>query len=389
MVLNSLQIKNYRILRNLELDSLSRVSLITGRNNTGKSSILDAVDIYASRGSFKTLFDGLLERGQNASNLRFNEHTIEVNRMIISSMFTDGVVKFKSSLASRSEQSIDIGPLEEVYNKDYNVQILRLGLARTLFHKYSDQDVSRRFPDSEDEMERSYQDMQECIEVKYGGQASWFAPLNGDDHYWIGTGIQRPSDQERFIGPIQCQYIHSTGFNKSKSDNASLWDKVVLTPKENYVIEALNIIEPNVDRLTFRYDLDDRQAFIKLKSVDEILPIKSMGDGINRILSIILALVNSENGFLLIDEFENGLHYTVQEKLWEIIFKLSSKLNVQVFATTHSEDCINAFETILNSENNSEEGKLIRLSNKSGEIKPIEYNADQLRIAMKGNIETR
>jgi AAA15 family ATPase/GTPase len=389
MVLNSLQIKNYRILRNLELDSLSRVSLITGRNNTGKSSILDAVDIYASRGSFKILFEGLLERGQNASNLRFNEQKIEMNQRIISSTFTDGLIKFKSSLASRSEQSIDIGPLEEVYNKDYNVQILRIGLARTLFRQYNDQDVSRRFPDSEDDLEKSYQYMQECIEVKYGGQASWFAPLNGDDHYWISTGTQKPNGHERFIGPIQCQYIQSTGLNKSNSDIASLWDNVVLTPNENYVIEALNIIEPNVDRLTFRYDLDDRQAFIKLNTVDEILPIKSMGDGINRILSIILALVNAENGFLLIDEFENGLHYSVEEKLWEIIFKLSSKLNVQVFATTHSEDCINAFETILNSESNSEMGKLIRLDNKNGEIRPVEYNANELRIAMKGNIETR
>ena len=65
-----------------------------------------------------------------------------------------------------------------------------------------------------------------------------------------------------------------------------------------------------------------------------------MGDGINRILTIILAMVNCENGYLLIDEFENGLHYSVQEKLWEIIFYLAKRLNIQVFATTHSNDTI-------------------------------------------------
>ena len=114
-----------------------------------------------------------------------------------------------------------------------------------------------------------------------------------------------------------------------------------------------------------------------------------MGDGTNRILTIILALVNADNGYLLIDEFENGLHYSVQEKLWEIVFSLAEKLNVQVFATTHSEDCIDGFEQILNSPNNSLEGKLIRLDNKNGTIKQVEYSAKELKIANNNNIEIR
>jgi len=48
---------------------------------------------------------------------------------------------------------------------------------------------------------------------------------------------------------------------------------------------------------------------------------------------LIFALVNAKDGFLLIDEFENGLHYTVQPKVWELIFKLAKALNVQVFAS--------------------------------------------------------
>jgi AAA15 family ATPase/GTPase len=120
-----------------------------------------------------------------------------------------------------------------------------------------------------------------------------------------------------------------------------------------------------------------------------IYTLKSMGDGINRILTIILALVNSDNGFLLIDEFENGLHYSVQEKLWEIIFSLSEKLNIQVFATTHSEDSILGFESILNDKETQLEGKLIRLELTNGFVRQVEFNADELKIASDGNIETR
>ncbi len=130
-------------------------------------------------------------------------------------------------------------------------------------------------------------------------------------------------------------------------------------------------------------------AVIKLSNNPRVLPLQSMGDGINRILTIILALVNADNGFLLIDEFENGLHYTVQKQLWDIIFKLAPKLNVQVFVTTHSEDCISGFESVLNSPGNSLDGKLIRLDNKNGTIKQVEFSAHELKIANDQNIEIR
>jgi len=54
-------------------------------------------------------------------------------------------------------------------------------------------------------------------------------------------------------------------------------------------------------------------------------------------------MVNAENGVLLIDEFENGLYWEVQEQLWPVIFKMAEELNVQVFATTHSNDCLKGF----------------------------------------------
>jgi AAA15 family ATPase/GTPase len=114
-----------------------------------------------------------------------------------------------------------------------------------------------------------------------------------------------------------------------------------------------------------------------------------MGDGINRILTIILALVNADSGFLLIDEFENGLHYTVQEKLWSIIFQLSKELNIQVFVTTHSEDCIRGFQSALNRQENLSDGKLIRLDNENGIIKQVEFDAKELKIADEQDIEIR
>ena len=115
-----------------------------------------------------------------------------------------------------------------------------------------------------------------------------------------------------------------------------------------------------------------------------------MGDGINRILTIILAMVNCENGYLLIDEFENGLHYSVQEKLWEIIFSLAEKLNIQVFATTHSSDTIRAFENIVNqNETVPLNGLLIKLENINDAIEATTFEPRELKVITDNLIEVR
>lgn len=55
------------------------------------------------------------------------------------------------------------------------------------------------------------------------------------------------------------------------------------------------------------------------------------------------SLYASENGYLFIDEMDNGIHYSLSDELWKNILRLSKKLNVQVFATTHSKECIESF----------------------------------------------
>jgi AAA15 family ATPase/GTPase len=118
------------------------------------------------------------------------------------------------------------------------------------------------------------------------------------------------------------------------------------------------------------------------------LPLQNLGNGIWRNLGIALALVNAKDGILLIDEFEHGLYYSVQPDLWGFIFRLARSLNVQVFATTHSWDCIEAFQRAA-SEDHQEEGLLIRLESKKGEIGVTLYDERVLTIATREHIEVR
>lgn len=107
-----------------------------------------------------------------------------------------------------------------------------------------------------------------------------------------------------------------------------------------------------------------------------------------RMFGIALALVNSRNGILLVDEIENGLHYSAQPDVWRLIFRLASRLNVQVFATTHSWDCIEAFQKAAQ-EDTQNAGLLIRLENKKGKIIATLFDEQELGIATREQIEVR
>lgn len=230
--------------------------------------------------------------------------------------------------------------------------------------------------------------------------------LNEDNLDEYKTGLHIASAEKKQLIPLERSFFSTRTIGWSTNvvnleflktgyidlnNNDVLFDKIALTDKEQYVIDALKIIEPDTERIAFvsKGSREQRFAVIKLSKQDDILPLKSMGDGINRILSIILALVNCENGYLLIDEFENGLHYTVQEQLWKIIFKLAKQLNIQVFITTHSEDCISSFEQVLNNSREIVGGKLIRLDNINGIIKQTEFSPKELKIANEQDIELR
>lgn len=380
-MLNSLQIRNFRNLKELKINSLGSVNLFTGKNNTGKSTLLEAVALYAAKGDLNFLYQLLNERGENYKQTDSTKDATEVNIKALSSFFPNRDVGFKQT------NSLSIGIVE---NTLFGEQRSNENFVTIRFVKYYDEAINevdnelsqglrRKRIIVENEGDGLLVDYRIGLELR-SGNSSYIFPLERERPYRLLL---------RTVGtPENYQFIRTK--NIDREINGKLWDNITLSEKEIYVIEALRIIEPDVERIAFIEESPrERTAVVKLKSSNTVLPLRSMGDGINRILTIILALVNSDNGFLLIDEFENGLHYSVQEKLWKVIFNLSEKLNVQVFSTTHSEDCILGFENILNDNKNRLDGKLIRLELINGFVKQVEFNASELKIANDENIETR
>ena len=83
-------------------------------------------------------------------------------------------------------------------------------------------------------------------------------------------------------------------------------------------------------------------AYVGMDGIDQLLTVNMMGDGLRRYLNIVAASANPMNNIILIDEIDNGLHYSAYKKLWEAIFALATDTNKQVFVTTHSKETLTA-----------------------------------------------
>jgi len=170
----------------------------------------------------------------------------------------------------------------------------------------------------------------------------------------------------------------------------AFWDRIALSDLEAQVVEALRIIDPSIAAVSMvGGDLSrrPRTAIVRSGKIPRPMPLRSFGDGLNRLFGIALSLVNAKDGLLLIDGFENGMHYSVQLDAWHMIFKLAATLGVQVFATSHSWDAIEAFQKVA--AETPEEGVLVRLARKGEAIIPTVFREDELRIATRDGIEVR
>jgi predicted ATPase len=185
----------------------------------------------------------------------------------------------------------------------------------------------------------------------------------------------------------------------SETNLAKLWDEVYLNSEDQFLQDALHILNPNITSLMFVQrpgtptgELPQRIAVVKLKGEAKAISLKSMGEGISRLLQIFLHAFFARDGYLMIDEFENGLHYSIQAQVLEKIFKLAKELNIQVFMTTHSKDVIKAFSKV--SLASAEEGRLISLGRNEREvdkktISALVYDEADTKLIAETDMEVR
>lgn len=372
--LPNLSIAGFRGVERLSIGRLGRVTLLTGRNGVGKTTVLDAVRVHAARGRPMVLHE-LLERREEFVAALDEDH----DRVVV----PDYTALFHGRGAAR-EASIRIGPT----NGGDGLVIARVSPGdlspeqRDLFADHlTDADVQAvsiayrdkkrllpSFPAVDDRRSANWSRRRYFRNLQRG----WF-----DDSEW-------PVVECESLGP---------GL-PSNNRLARFWDNVALTEEEDLSIRALQLIGDGVERVAVvgdderRYSGDGRRVVVKLKDHSRPVPLKSLGDGVTRVFAAGLALANSRDGFLVIDEAENGIHYALQPDFWSMVLRAAHQNNVQVLATTHSWDCVTGFARAA-VQVSGVAGVLVRLEKDGEQVRAVEYTEDELQAAARQGIEVR
>ena len=357
---DSFIVKNFRTFKELKIPKLSKINLFIGNNSVGKTALLEALYLYFNHNKEQAIFQLISKREEH-----FEDNT-ELG-FVIRHLF------YKHQLPDRAEDGILLSPLTQT-GKIAKKQQTHINIGLESHNGENEKLINKSV----------------VLIIDNKGKKEEY-PLNEADFFDFHHRGRSRFYRERTSNnreAIKLEFVYSTGIT---DDNitTSLWDKISLTDKEEQVIEALQIIEPNLLRVNFvgsgeRYE---KQRVAEALVGKEKIPFKSMGDGINRLFYIVLSLINAQGGCLLIDEFENGLHYSVQKKVWNIIFTLAEKFNVQVFATTHSDDCIKAFGSHWNQ--NKDFATLHRIDYENNEHSAMSYIFEDLNDALSTNTEVR
>jgi AAA15 family ATPase/GTPase len=398
VLINSLKIQNFRALQDFEVSKLGRINLIVGKNNSGKSTVLEALRIYAG-GANPLLLEQIASDHDEKIRTENGESMKDVSELPFQHFFTGRV------FPEIDDIEIYIGETGPVTNRFLKIS-----------HRHFVEDKEEEKQDSGEISFRtrlkfiSKEDVQN-ITSDYPTQALAIK-IEGTK----GLGIINLDDPRRgrlrniywdSREDIPCSYI-PTQF-VSVDDLADIWDNILFSDYAASVKQGLAIITEDFEDLGFvksesqlgmtrlrpdRLRSDFRRTCkVKLKNLNHAVPLNSLGDGMLRVLQLMLKIFPAKGGFLLIDEFENGLHFTIQEKVWRLIFDLAEKLDIQVFATTHSWDCIESFAKVA-VERTDVEGVLFRVgrsikTSDHGKVIATVFEEDKLFSITQAEVEVR
>jgi predicted ATP-dependent endonuclease of OLD family len=169
-----------------------------------------------------------------------------------------------------------------------------------------------------------------------------------------------------------------------------MWNAVALTPAEELVLKALKFLDRKIERIAAQasgahYFGETRGGFIvKRAGSDQPVPIGSMGDGMWRMLAMAIAITQCRGGVLLVDEIDTGLHYSVMSQMWDLLYGAAQDLDVQVFATTHSYDCVYSLAQFCETKRSVTVQRI-----EPGKKRAVPYDEEEITVAASRDIEVR
>ena len=319
-VLKSLKMKGFRAFESYTLDSLSRVNLVVGKNNSGKTSVLEAVDLLVSGGSP----GAISESAQRRDEMRPVEWRTAFRRVpSIAHLFYDHVCEPGANFELRGPRSAGRVNVELVSLDDLDDQIL------------SDLFDERLPPEADPAMGL-------VITLNARKTPEFVFPVTEE-------GLLLHDPRRRWMTRPSARFLSLTSMDPPFMSEA--WNALVTDGREHEVVEDMKLLMPDIDSIHFLTTgrMPKAEVVVGLRGGRSRYPLGSFGDGMRRLLLLRLALANNADSCVLVDEVDTGLHWTVMAGMWRLVVEVAHKSQLQLFATTHSHDCILGLASMIKS----------------------------------------
>lgn len=346
--LKSFEAVHYRGIDGLSLPKLSHANLITGANGVGKTALVEAIWLFMGRYNLGLLWNPNVQRSTN----QIVNPILELSDKPLTFRGTDtnGCDEWKVAFEKSAEMTWDTVVVTDSGNKMEQHPLI--GQLRVWIN------------DEELASELSYR-------------------------HNTPKGLVSYARSEPTILSMPPCMIEGTRWQLDISEEyLKLYSDIVREGRKDDLTNAVNFILPNIKDIQILTDETGGSYLSVITDNGAQLPLKDIGGGVVRLLKLYLSFSAVRNGMVLIDEIENGIHYSVMRDLWDRVRDWIREWNVQFIATTHSAECIDAaMEAFADEPNDLSIHNLF--ANESGNIKAATFTGEALEGARNLNLEVR
>ena len=355
-MLSNLHIGNFRAFKPLKIDKLGKINIVSGKNNSGKTSLLEAIFLLSGAANPGLLLNSNVIRGVTV--LSGSEHVVQsaLWKPVFHNLDMSRAVEITGHHFSRGEvavrQTLERQSLFELPLDDGKV---------TVGNK----------PQNKEAFILSY--------VLNGrSKANFNITLTGNT-------MQAQADQTEVQIPFPATILSSR--NRNSEEDAQRLGHLRQQKKGDLVVKALRVIEPRLQSLEVNTTTGSPMIWGDV-GLSELVPLPVMGDSMIQLARIVLAISTVPGGIVLIDEIENGLHHSVLPKIWQVIEKAANQFHSQIVATTHSYECIAAAEQVFRPYD-EDFFLLHRMENLKSGSRCVTYDKETITAAVQHSMEVR
>lgn len=354
--------KNFRGFKNFKIDDFKQFNLFVGKNNSGKSSLLEAIFLLINPGN-PILPVRINTFRDVAPTMR------KTYELLFHNLNPDSEIKLTAKTLKPIEQrELTLKPIYSIFAENGSKG------------EVIDEDLNE-YKHGSSGLTQNLVGLESILKIKKGAKSKKIVTYKGS--------VKSRGPEIEVIGPKTYNERYKGVFISGKTfskDMGPRFDEIQLSKQKKELIKAIKKIVPDFEDLTLA---SDGNLYCDI-GLPKLVPINILGEGVYRFLSILLGLFNCENGIVLIDELENGLHVISQEIVWEAIMQFSRSINVQVFVSTHSSEAIFSYCSAIEKQKiNTDTCRLFRIERKGIDAKAIKYGYKEIEASLEGQWEMR